>query len=193
VESTRDGYEIRRYAPQIVAEVQVQGEYDSAMNRGFRLLADYIFGNNTVGGGSASGAEEASGEIAMTAPVLEQQVVEPEVTSQKIAMTAPVLEQEPASETHVVTFVMPAEYTMESLPAPRNEEVRLVEVPERRYAALQFSGRVSGERALEMKQKLRERLAQDGLATVGAPMLAQYNPPWTPPPMRKNEVLIRLE
>jgi hypothetical protein len=187
VESVKEEYEIRRYAPHIVAEVLVTEEYDAAMNRGFRMLADYIFGNNTRrsdGGDRAAGSEE----IAMTAPVLEQ-----EAPSTEIAMTAPVLEQEHAAGAHIVSFVMPSQYTLETLPAPNNEAVKLVEIPERRYAAVSFSGRMSEERAREMKARLQDRLKEDGVATVGAPLLAQYNPPWTPPPMRKNEVLIQLQ
>ena len=183
VESQHDGYVIRRYAPHIVAEVTMEGNFDSAMNGGFRKLASYIFGNNTA----AAASDSTSEKIAMTAPVLEQ-TLGPE----KIAMTAPVLEQQLRESARVVAFVMPAHYTMETLPQPNNDEVRLVQIPERRYAVLRFSGRVNEARAEKMKAALLELLERDNLQPAGEPSLAQYNPPWTPPPMRRNEILVQI-
>ncbi|GMW03557.1 MAG: hypothetical protein AMXMBFR84_46910 [Candidatus Hydrogenedentota bacterium] len=182
----KDGYEIREYKPYIVAEVVVTGEFKEALNGGFRQVADYIFGNNTV-----ADKEGESKEIAMTAPVLEQK---PE--SQEIAMTAPVLEQQPAgdaSEAHIVSFVMPSEYTMATLPKPNNPDVKLTEVSAKKYAVLEFSGFVPAKKADEKKEEIRGLAARDGLKTTGEPLLAQYNPPWTPPFMRKNEVWLEIE
>lgn len=182
--SQHDGYEIREYAPQIVAEVDVEGTFEESLNQGFRKLAGYIFGDNTA---PATGAGQGSQPIAMTAPVLEQAT-----TSAPIAMTAPVLEVESGLGARRVTFVMPREYTMETLPKPRDPAVRLVEVPARRYAATTFSGWVDATRAASMKAQVLEYLARDQQKPVGPPSLAQYNPPWTPPFMRKNEILVPL-
>lgn len=179
VVSTHDGYEIREYSPRLIAEVTVSGDYEDALNRGFRRLADYIFGNNTVG----TGAGEASASIAMTAPVLE---------SASIAMTAPVLESGTEGQARRVAFVMPAEYTLDTLPKPRNPEVRIVELPTQRYAAHAFSGWVDGDRAQAEKARLVDRLTKDQRAMAGPPELAQYDPPWTPPFMRRNEILVPL-
>jgi len=183
--SEQNGYEIRQYAPQLVAEVEVTGNFTEATNRGFRALADYIFGNNTAPGGDAPDASES---IAMTAPVIER-----EATSEAIAMTAPVIEATESEGRHVVTFVMPEKYTLETLPKPKNPEVRIVEVPARTCAVLRFSGNVGPKKAEERKQELIGYLERDGRAYAGLPMLAQYNPPWTPPFMRRNEVLVELK
>lgn len=200
---TCDGYEVREYPDHVVAEVRVQDAFDPALNKGFRKLADFIFGNNTAAK-SASNAEgsearkvgESSARIAMTAPVLET-----ESRSAKIPMTAPVLEQTPAAaadqtsaeRVHTVAFVMPNSYTVETLPKPNNPEVTLRAVPKVRYAALRFSGFVPEEKAEKMKARLKELLARDGRVTLGEPVLAQYNPPWTPPFLRRNEVWLQVE
>lgn len=183
--SEHDGYEVRQYAPHIVAEVTVEGEFRDALNRGFRKLADYIFGNNTTRDNSRPGGSE---KVEMTAPVIER-----EVPSEKIAMTAPVIEREQPSGSRVVSFVMPSKYSLETLPKPNNDEVRLVEVPAKRFAVIRFSGTVSAAKAADMKNKLRELLKRDSIETAGEPMLAQYNPPWTLPPLRRNEVMIELK
>jgi effector-binding domain-containing protein len=180
VVEVREDYEIRQYPRHIVAEVTVEGEFKRGMNQGFRTLAAYIFGDNR-----APGESGGSGKIEMTAPVQER------VT---IAMTAPVQETEnEETGSRVVGFIMPSEYTMESLPKPTNPEIRLVEVPSRTYAVLRFSGFVPEEKAVAMKQKLVELTKTDGLRTTGEPILNQYNPLWTPPFMRRNEVWLELD
>jgi len=180
--SEHDGYEIREYAPQIVAEVIVEGDFEASLNRGFRKLAGFIFGDNTAPSGNGD-----SQTIAMTAPVLEEVA-----TSSPIAMTAPVLEEAAAGDKRKVTFVMPAEYTMATIPKPNDPDVRLVEVPARRYAASRFSGWMDGEKASRMKARLLEDLTRDKQSPDGTPALAQYDPPWTPPFMRRNEILVPL-
>lgn len=110
ISSAAQNIELRRYAPMIIAQVTVEGAREQAIGDGFRLLADYIFGNNTV-----------SQEIAMTAPVQQQ-------ASEKIAMTAPV-QQQAEGNAWTVSFVMPSDYTMETLPKPNNERVTLKQIP----------------------------------------------------------------
>ena len=101
--------EIRDYAPMIVAEVDMPGERRDAIGKGFRIIADYIFGNNT-----------AAQKVPMTAPVTQQD-------SEKIAMTAPVTQQGDGS-TWRVRFIMPSSYTMDTLPKPHNPAVKLKEI-----------------------------------------------------------------
>jgi effector-binding domain-containing protein len=174
ISTAEAGIEIRRYAPMIIAQVTMQGEREEAIGDGFRLLADYIFGNNTV-----------SQEIAMTAPVQQQ-------ASEKIAMTAPV-QQQAEGNAWTVSFVMPSEYTMESLPKPNNERVTLKQVPAKRLIAITFSGTNSNENIAEHEQQLKAYIQANNLQTTGQPTYAFYNPPWTLPPMRRNEVMIELE
>ena len=114
--------EIRDYAPMIVAEVIITGQRENAISDGFRMLADYIFGNNFP-----------AREIAMTAPVMQQ-------SGEKIAMTAPVTRQGGDSG-WVVRFVMPAEYSLDTLPRPNNPDVVLEEIAGKRFAVIRFPGR----------------------------------------------------
>lgn len=167
------GYEIRRYPACIVAQVEIQAEEGEAMNRGFRPLADYIFGSN-----------RSQAKIAMTSPVIEESG-----GSEKIAMTSPVIE-EPAAGVQRVSFIMPSEYTLEKLPTPVNEKVRLIAVPERVVAVVQFSWRGRDEHMRAREQDLRDALARDGVEVTGTPTYARYDPPWTLPLFRRNEVML---
>src|SRR5271165_2305020 len=106
---TYGNIEVREYAPMIVAEVELHGQREEAIKAGFRIIADYIFGNNSSGQ-----------KVAMAAPVTQQE-------SEKIAMTAPVMQQRNERTWHVC-FVMPASYTMETLPKPTNPAVKLKEL-----------------------------------------------------------------
>ena len=163
--------EIRDYAPMIVAETEVTGDRREAIGKGFRLIADYIFGNNT-----------ASKKVAMTAPVTQQ-------GSEKIAMTAPVTQQGDGKSWRV-RFIMPSKYTMETLPKPNNAAVKLKEVPGKRFAAIRFSG-MGGKESLERHTKeLEEFLSARNLAPLSPPTYAFYNPPWTLPFLRRNEVMV---
>ena len=170
----KDGkYEIRQYEPTIVAEVEITGDMRRAGNSGFRPLADYIFGNNT-----------AREKIDMTAPVTR-------VKSQKIAMTAPVTRTYD-DEVWTVAFVMPKEWTMETLPVPNNSDVRIREVPGELMATVKFSG-VGRERVFEQKRDALETwLSEQGYEAVGAPRFAGYDAPYVPGPFRRNEVMIPI-
>jgi hypothetical protein len=173
VSSKSGNLEVREYGPTIVAEATVAGERDKAMQRGFRIIADYIFGNNL-----------SSTKVAMTAPVMQQ-------PSEKIAMTAPVI-QKASGKSWNVRFVMPSEYTMETLPKPVNPKVALIEVPAMRFAAIRFSG-FAGQDSLDKNEsQLRAFMAERGLTATSAPQYAFYNAPWTLPFMRRNEVMIEV-
>jgi hypothetical protein len=173
VSSKSGNIEIREYGPTIVAEATVEGERDKAIQRGFRIIADYIFGNNL-----------SSTKVPMTAPVIQQ-------PSEKIAMTAPVIQQAKGKSWNV-RFVMPSEYTIETLPKPVNPKVALIEVPAMRFAVVRFSG-FAGQRSLdEHETQLRAFMAERGLTATSAPQYAFYNAPWTLPFMRRNEVMIEV-
>jgi hypothetical protein len=163
-------FELRSYAPMIVAEVSVGGTRDEAVNAGFRILAGYIFGGN-----------EPQAKIAMTAPVTQQK-------GEAIAMTAPVTQQARGGD-WLVRFTMPASFTMATLPKPTDARIRLVAVPGRKVAALRFSGFRTDEALAAQADRLATILSARGLKPAGPPTFAYYDPPWTLPFLRRNEVL----
>ncbi len=165
-----DNIEIRDYAPAIVAEAEVSGTRKDAIGAGFRIIADYIFGNNST-----------AQKVSMTAPVMQQ-------GSETIAMTAPVTQQGDGNSWQV-RFVMPASYTMETLPRPNNSTVKLKEIGAKRVAVIRFSG-LAGEHSLQRHtEELTEFVSTKKLNPLSAPSYAFYNPPWTLPFLRRNEVL----
>lgn len=174
-------FEIREYAPMVVAQVEVTGERDEAINRGFRLLADYIFGGNDGG--------EGGNKIAMTAPVLQEPAQAKD--GENIAMTAPVTQESAnAAGNWVVTFVMPPGRTLDSLPKPDNAVVKLSETPAHRRAVVRFSGFAPTGKLKEKEAELSAWVADQKLAPLGTPVYAFYNPPWTLPFLRRNEVMV---
>ena len=173
VAESHGSIEIRDYAPMIVAEAEVSGERGAAINQGFRMIADYIFGDNI-----------ASQKVAMTAPVTQQ-------ASQKIAMTAPVTQQGDGTVWQV-RFVMPANYTMETLPKPINDAVKLHAVEGKQFAVIRFSG-LAGEKSLKRyTDELTAFIAEHHLKPLATATYAFYNPPWTLPFLRRNEVMIEI-
>lgn len=165
--------EIRQYEPMIIAEVEVDGKREGAIGDGFRLIADYIFGNNTV-----------KRDIAMTAPVQQQE-------SQKIAMTAPV-QQQSTGRSWQISFVMPSKYSMESLPEPNNDRVRLKEILTKKFIVIEFSGTNSNENVTKHENQLMNYIEANQIKINGSPKYAFYNAPWTLPFMRRNEVMIEI-
>jgi len=172
-------FELRTYEPKIVAEVVVAGSMDEASGTGFRLLANYIFGNNTVAGGGNQ-------KIEMTAPV----GMEPQ--SEKISMTAPVSMQESAGRWRV-WFVMPSSYTLDTLPRPNNAAVTIRQIPESHYAVIRFSGLAGEQKVAQKTSELLDWLKKKGLRPTSKPELARYNPPWKLPFLRRNEVMVEYQ
>jgi SOUL heme-binding protein len=175
-------YEIRQYEPVLIAEVFVEGNRDEASNKGFRMIADFIFGNN-------ESTQKESQKIAMTAPV----VVEPITDSKKIAMTAPVTIEQSEDKAWRVQFVMPKEYSIDTLPKPKNPLVKIREVPSKYFAVMTFSGLNNAEKIENNTKLLKQWLVSKNIQAIGTPQLARYNPPWTLPPWRRNEILIEIE
>ena len=199
--SSQGNIELRRYPAFIVAETFVEGDMDAASGKGFRAIADFIFGNN-VAAGSAQGND--SEKIAMTAPV----TMEPaNAASQKIAMTAPVAMEPlpnagPANQMPQAMqgakrwrmhFVMPSSYTLNTLPTPKNPAVQVRAVPAKTWAVLTFTG-FNTETAIQQRtDELVAWLAAQKMKTTGNPQLARYNPPWTLPMFRRNEIMLEVE
>jgi hypothetical protein len=166
-------FQIRDYAPLIVATVHVAGARSDAVNEGFRILADYIFGNN-----------RKKSTIAMTAPVTQS-------ASEKIAMTAPVTQSGGAGGWDV-SFTMPASYTLQTLPEPNDARVHLVDVRERRVAVIVYSGFWSDANIASHQAQLQDFVRQRGLKAISPPIYAFYDPPWMPWFFRTNEVQIEI-
>ena len=171
-------FEVRQYAPYLVAEVIVPGPASEAGNQGFKLLGGYIFGKN-----------KGERKLEMTAPVT-QSALEPAPV--KLEMTAPVT-QAAAPGGFVVQFVMPKNYTLATLPEPLDASINLREVPSHRVAVIRYSGSWSQSTYAEQLQTLRSALGAAGLTTQGEPVSSRYNSPFSLPFMRRNEVWLNLQ
>ncbi|MFN3868769.1 MAG: SOUL family heme-binding protein, partial [Hyphomicrobiaceae bacterium] len=168
--------EVRDYPSLVVAEVVRRGDRKSAVNAGFRPLASYIFGKDRAGD-----------TISMTAPVTQ--------SAEKIAMTAPVTQSASAGDgqTWTVRFIMPSKYTLADLPKPGSGDVTLKNVPAARRAAIRFSGVADDASIAAAEAALRRWLTARGMKADGAATYAYYNDPFTPGPLRRNEVLIEVD
>jgi len=156
-----DTFELRTYGAKILAETVVSGSLDEASSAGFRLIADYIFGNNTL----------------------------PTGDNQKISMTAPVTIEQ-TGEQWRLHFVMPSQYTLASLPKPNNSAVTLREVPASNYAVICFTGFASEDKTAKKTADLIAWLTSKGITATGKSELARYNPPWTLTFLRRNEIMV---
>lgn len=171
--NTNNMIEIRNYPPKIIAQTEASGNRKEAISKGFRVIADYIFGNN-----------KTSKKVAMTTPVMQQ-------TTEEIAMTAPVMQQSNGNLWNV-EFVMPNDYTMETLPKPNNASVKLIEIPQKRFVVIQFSG-LAGEETLQTQTDILSAFMKNhNLEPLSQPVYAFYNPPWTLPFLRRNEIMIEI-
>lgn len=180
-------FELRRYPSHLVAETTVEGGFEAAGSRAFRLLFAYI-----------SGANRSSQAVSMTAPVVQS------AGSQKIAMTAPVV-QEAASAapvpeaaagtagTHRVAFVLPSDFTLDTAPQPTDPRVVLRKVLEEEAAVIRFSGRWSAARYSEHLDKLLEALPAVGLVPKSGPRFARFDPPYRPWFLRRNEIIVPVD
>ena len=160
--SSSGNIELRQYAPMVIA-VKVAGARKAAINAGFRMLADFIFGNNTV-----------------------------QQSNEKIPMTAPVQQQE-ENGAWKVNFVMPAEYRIDDLPKPNNEQVKLKEIPAKKFVVVTFSGMNSEGNLQKHEAQLNAYIKENNLPTLGSLKYAFYNPPWTLPFLRRNEIMQEIE
>jgi hypothetical protein len=168
-------FELRQYEPCIAAETLVEGDFDEVGNAGFRRLFRYISGGN-----------QAKMPISMTSPVAQEK------RSEKISMTAPVTQQKGGKDWSIA-FIMPAEYTMDTLPIPNDARITLRAMPARLLAAISYSGTWSESRYEEHKALLDKMVSERKLRTAGEYIFARYNPPFTPWIMRRNEVLVPVE
>lgn len=178
--SQEGDFEIRQYEPRIIAEVTVPGDLDSASGDGFRMLAGFIFGNNHLANESeVTVSAERSQKISMTAPV----TIEPENMEESFSQ----------SRQWRVEFTMPNQYTLKTLPIPNNPAIHIKEIPSKTYAVVRYSGLNTEHRINEETQRLFNWIGSQNLDMNGTPELARYNPPWTLPMFRRNEVLVAIK
>jgi hypothetical protein len=166
-------FELRDYPALLVAEATVKGERTIAINQGFRVIADYIFGNNI-----------AAEKVAMTAPVTQQ-------ASEAVAMTAPVTQQA-AGDSWTVRFIMPSQYTLETLPKPKNTSVTIKQIEGQRVLAIRFSGAADDQMLKDKTALLTAEISKRGLTPAAVETYAFYDPPWTLGFLRRNEVMIAV-
>src|SRR5665647_577771 len=188
VEKKEDSFEIRAYSSYIVAQVDVESDFDAALRNGFEILAHYIFGGN-----------KKRESISMTAPVSEEEVSNSEeipmmtpVTSEKISMTAPVTEEQTNEGVYRVSFAMPSKFTLETLPEPQDSRITFRVVESRRTGTIRFSGRVHDKLATQKTEELREWLSRNGIVPKSNFVVALYNPPFIPGIFRRNEIIVDI-
>ncbi len=188
IEKLGKNIEVREYRPRIAAEVTVDEEWDDALNTGFRILAGYIFGKNL-----------SNQKVAMTAPVTSQEDSEDiSEKSIKIAMTTPVTaaraEEAEAAAGWKIRFYMPSKYSLDTLPEPKDKRILLKELPAETFAVIKFSGWSSQDSFTKHRNELEKELSDSSkFKAAGQPVNAFYNPPWTLPFFRRNEILIPVE
>ena len=169
--------EIRKYESYLIAKTTVSGSFKNAQSEGFRILAGYIFGKN-----------RSRKKIAITTSIAQK------TDSEKISMTAPVVIFKEESKTWTMTFSMPSKFTLETLPEPIDERIKIEKVEEKLIAAINFSGRWNESILEKNTNKLKEWMKNfQEYQLASTPMFAGYNPPWTLPFLRRNEMLIELK
>jgi len=171
-------FQIREYEPKIIAQVEVEGDFDEASSKGFKLLADYIFGNNLLDG--------ISKKISMTTPV------EMSPLAENLLMTSSVMDDQ-INNKWSINFVMPREFSIDTLPKPNNSQVNIIEVPKEKYAVIVFSGLVRESSYAEKAELLSNYLEEKSFKQQGTIKIARYNPPWTLPFFRRNELMVRID
>ena len=168
-------FELRKYQPHIVAETFVDGNFEDAGDIGFQRLFAFISGDNI-----------RTQVIEMTSPVSQEK------KNEKISMTAPVNMQN-IDGLYRITFMMPSEYTIETLPQSLDKKIKLKKEKSKIVAAFKYSGRWSKKRYEKMKDKLISIINSRGLKPAGEPVFARYNSPFMPWFLRRNEILIDIE
>ena len=174
LERIGDTVEVRRYDSRLAAEASVEaGSAEAGRNEAFRLLFNYI-----------SGANQGQSKVAMTAPV------EVGAEAEKIAMTVPVETAAADYGRYTMRFFFPSAYTEATAPEPTDPTVRIVKLPEVTVAVRRFSGSWDEEQLERRKAELLRALEESGWRPIGKPTSLFYDPPWTLPFLRRNEVAV---
>ena len=155
--------EIRVYEPMIIAKTVVEESYDSALSKGFRRIANYIFGGN-----------EKEMSISMTAPVISKKSID-------------------NPSLYEISFVMPKKYNLEDLPKPLFSSVKLEKTNLGKVICIKFGGWATEQNVKRYQNDLIKSISEMGLESKGDYLVAQYNSPWAIPPFRKNEILVQIK
>ena len=167
--------QIRQYPALVVAQTEVNADYKNSSSQGFQRLAGYIFGGN-----------KKQQKMAMTAPVIQEQEAE------TMAMTAPVIQQK-SGGVWLMTFVLPKSYSISTAPVPQDSTVVIKEIPGKKVAVIRYSGRLSEQGIEENADALKNWLSKQGYRAISPSRSAAYDPPWTLPFLRRNEIHIDIE
>ena len=170
-----DKIEIRQYPPMVVAQTVVNTDYKDSSSQGFNRLAGYIFGNN-----------KNEQKMSMTAPVFQEQEFA------IMDMMVPVMQQK-TQKVWLMAFVLPQNYTVSSAPTPLDSAVLIKEIPSKKVAVIKYSGSLSEQGIEEKSEELKHWLFKKGYKPISTSRSAAYDPPWTLPFLRRNEVHIDIE
>lgn len=175
-----DKFEIRKYESYVIAEIEVEQNFENAGDSAFQPLFKYISGNNI-----------SKDEMEMTIPV---NLSRSNSKVEKLEMTTPVSQSATNNEqrSYKVSFVLPLNYTIDDAPIPIDPRVKIRKVPEKIMAVLEYSGTWSKENYNENEKQLFSELKKENIRPVGQPVFARYNPPFWPWFLRRNEVQIEI-
>jgi len=169
---TETEFELRRYPEHLVAEVEVDGTFETAGSTAFRPLVGYIGGRNASSAG-----------LAMTAPVIQRR---DEPVAHDVETTTELV----GKGRYVVSFVLPDDVAPGTAPEPTDSAVTVRTVPEEYAAVTRFSGRWTASSYRARVDALVAAVAEAGLVATGPARFARFDPPWTPWFRRRNEVVL---
>lgn len=174
-------FEIRKYDPYVVAQTQVTGKFDEMGTKAFKILFKYISGEN-----------QQRTKIKMTAPVIQENA---EQIGQKIQMTAPVIQEIDTidAKSATISFVMPKNFTLDTLPLPLDKRIKLIEIPAKTVAVLEYSGGWGEVKYKKHEAILLKALDNSEIKIIGKPNFARYNSPFALWFMRRNEIMVEVE
>lgn len=167
-------FEVRVYEDYLVAAVEEDNDDKDSSKSSFGLLFKYISGNNVP-----------KEKINMTAPVIRQDEKE------KIEMTAPVFQMKKGNK-RTMSFVLPSKYDLNNVPVPSDPKVVIKQIKNRKVAVVQYSGIMNEEKIIKYTSRLLEWVGSKKYEVIGAPYSAGYDPPWTIPFLRRNEILVQI-
>lgn len=176
----KDGYEIRKYDPYIIAEVEVTGTAEGGANKGFKILADYIFGKN-----------KAKVKMPMTSPVFVE-TGDRSVSARRSPSTSSG-RRRASSDKQEIAFVMPDKYTKKTLPKPENKEIDIEEKKGKIFAVYRFTWYPGNKRVAKKKELFAQMLKRDNIKPKSDMILARYNPPFILPFLMRNELLVEVK